>query len=95
MAAADFKLQGVDGNSRPAFEMLNQASYHREFAEDPAKSEYFVAVDWLDTVPLEGAIHQAGMFGNTNTVCRPTTPGWGETVEKLKAVFPNHDAATS
>jgi hypothetical protein len=71
--------------------VLNQASYHREFVDDPEKSEYFVPIEWLQTVPLAQGVQQAGMFGNQNTVCRPTTPAWSDTVERLKAAFPNYD----
>lgn len=28
------------------------------------------------------------MFGNQNTVCKPTTKKWQSTVEKLKKYFP-------
>ena len=32
-----------------------------------------------------------GMFGNQNTVCKPTTPKWRSTVERLKTHFPAHN----
>jgi hypothetical protein len=28
-----------------------------------------------------------GLFGNQNTVCKPTTPKWTHTVERLKQVW--------
>jgi hypothetical protein len=90
VAAADFQVQGPDGASRPALEVLSKGTYHREHACDPARSEYFVPVQWLDTVPLSKAVQRAGMFGNQNTVCRPTTPAWSETVERLKQAFPRY-----
>ena len=40
--ARDFKLK-VDGEEKPALEVLG-ADYHREFAHDDDKSEYFVPV---------------------------------------------------
>ena len=86
--AADFELPGPDGQPRPALEVLTRGHYHRQFAEDPEKSEYFVAVDWLDTVPLERAINEVGLFGNQNTVCAPKTPKWRHTIERLKRAFP-------
>ena len=92
IAAADFRLPDANGEMKPAFEVLNQASYHREFADDPERSEHFVPVDWLQTRPLDQGIQQAGMFGNQNTVCRPTTPAWSDTVERLKQAFPRYDA---
>jgi hypothetical protein len=46
----------------------------------------------LQTVKLERGVQQAGMFGNQNSVCRPTTPSWSDTVERLKIAFPNYSA---
>jgi hypothetical protein len=64
-----------------------KASYHREFLTDVERCEYFVSVRWLDTVPVNKGVQEVGMFGNQNTVCRPTTPLWRATVEKLKTRF--------
>ncbi|MDE2977243.1 MAG: endonuclease NucS [Acidobacteriota bacterium] len=81
-AASDFEI-----GENPALEVL-RAKYHREEA-DPERQEYFVPVEWLDTVGLPDAV--PGMFGNQNTVCRPRTPKWRATVEELKKVFSNAD----
>lgn len=75
----------IDG--RPAVEVLT-AIYHREHINDPDRTEYFVPVEWLHTVPLEQSVQEAGMFGNQNTVCRPKTPAWRMTIERLKEHFP-------
>ncbi|ODT04875.1 MAG: nuclease [Gemmatimonadetes bacterium SCN 70-22] len=80
----------VDGKDRPVFEVATRGNYHRQFMDDPEKCEYFVPVRWLQTVPLDGAIQEIGMFGNQNSVCKPTTPKWRKTVERLKEVFPGH-----
>ena len=90
--ATEFRLPDANGNLKPALEVLDQATYHREFADEPEKSEYFVTVQWLQTVPIEQGVQQAGLFGNQNTVCRPTTPAWSDTVERLKVAFPNYDS---
>jgi hypothetical protein len=42
-------------------------------------------------VPLEKAVREIGLFGNQNTVCKPTTPKWRSTVERLKEKFPGFD----
>jgi len=89
--ATDFTLPTKQGE-RPALEVLSTGTYHREFAEDPDRSEYFIGVRWLDTVPLEKAVYEAGLFGNQNTVAQPTTPKWRHTVDRLKQVFKNWDA---
>ncbi|RMB04977.1 endonuclease NucS domain-containing protein [Eilatimonas milleporae] len=81
VAAKDFRIA-----EKPALEVL-QAEYHREFEHDPERSEYFVPVEWEHTVPATQAIHELGMFGNQNTVCRPVTPSWRTTVERLKVAL--------
>jgi len=67
-----------------------KADYHRAFVDDPEKSEYFVPVKWLQTVLPQEGVQEVGMFGNQNTVCKPRTPRWRTTVERLKQRFPNH-----
>lgn len=89
--AADFELPGLGGAPRPALEVLTGGHYHREFAEDPEKSEYFVAVEWAETVPVTAAIREVGLFGNQNSVCAPRTPKWRHTIERLKVAFPRWD----
>ena len=91
VAAADFTLSNLAGEVKPALEVLTKGTYHREYVHDPERSEYFVPVDWLQTRPLSQAVQQTGMFGNQNTVCRPTTPRWSDTVERLKDAFPHFD----
>jgi hypothetical protein len=61
--------------------------YHRQLEDDQEKYEYFVPVEWLHTVPENQAIQEVGMFGNQNTVCKPKTPKWRSTVERLKEKF--------
>lgn len=88
--AKDFQLQGPDGMA-PALDVLNKATYHREFVDDPERTEVFVAVHWADTVPLESAVNEVGLFGNQNTVCAPKTPKWRHTIDRLKLAFPDFD----
>lgn len=82
----DFRIQTPEGE-RPAEEVLAGASYLREFLDDPERAEWFVPVTWTATVPLEQAVSETGLFGNQNTVCKPTTPKWRFTVDRLKARF--------
>jgi len=79
--ADSFEIEG-----QPALSVL-KGDYHRAYAGDPEKAEYFVPVEWLRSVPLSEAINDVGMFGNQNTVCAPKTPSWRMTVETLKARF--------
>jgi hypothetical protein len=89
--ATEFTLHKADGE-RPAFEVLQVATYHRELADDPDKLEYVARVNWRDSVPLEKAVYEVGLFGNQNTLARPTSPKWRHTIDRLKQVFPNWDA---
>lgn len=88
--ASDYRIATPEGE-RPVLNVLKEAHYHRKYADDPEKTEYFVPVDWLQTVPLDQAIQEVGMFGNQNTVCKPKTPKWRFTVNRLKQRFPNYD----
>ena len=88
--AATFKVTTPAGEF-PVLEVARGGSYHREFVSDPERCEYFVPVRWLQTVPLKEAVQEIGMFGNQNTVCKPTTPKWRSTVERLKERFPEFE----
>jgi len=81
VAAKDFEIEG-----RSALEVL-KGDYHRRYTEDAERSEYFVPVEWLRTVPETAAVQEVGMFGNQNTVCKPVTPTWRTTVDQLKTRF--------
>ncbi|MCG2583515.1 endonuclease NucS domain-containing protein [Massilia sp. TS11] len=88
--ARDFLVQTEQGQ-QPFLE-IGIGSYHKEFRDDLDKCEYFVPVEWLQTVPLSAAVKQVGFFGNQNTICRPTSPKWRSTVEKLKQSFRGWDS---
>lgn len=85
--ATEFQLPGPEGTLRPALKILTEASYVHDASDDPDKSEYFVPVDWIETVPLDKAFNEVGLFGNQNTVCAPKTPKWRHTVERLRHFF--------
>jgi hypothetical protein len=85
-AMTEFKVETPEGE-RLANEVLKESHYNREYVNDPERMEYFVPVRWLHTVSLENAINEIGLFGNQNTVCKPTTPRWRTTVERLKEQF--------
>lgn len=80
---------------RPALEVLQHADLYQAHADDPETTEYFVSVEWLETVSEDDAISEVGLFGNQNTVCQPTTPKWRHTVERLKTRFPKWDQSPS
>jgi hypothetical protein len=77
----------VEGKELPALSVLKEAHYFRD-KTDADEIEYFVPVNWVHTVPLNLAVKELGLFGNQNTACRPKTPKWRHTVERLKALWP-------
>ncbi|MEN9479521.1 MAG: hypothetical protein RLZZ298_916 [Pseudomonadota bacterium] len=87
----DYVISTPDGDIPFNAVHLN-GHYHQHLADDDEKCEYFVSVHWLQTVPITQAVQEIGMFGNQNTVCKPTTPKWRSTVERLKERFPQFDA---
>ncbi len=78
----------TDGGRLPALDTIADAQRYRSCAEDPDTAEYVVRVEWLDTKPESKAVSETGLFGNQNTVCRPTSAKWHHTVARLKAAFP-------
>jgi hypothetical protein len=90
--AATFKVS-TPGGEIPVLDAARRGSYQREVVDDAERCEYFVPVKWLQTVPLENAVNEIGLFGNQNTVCKPTTPKWRTTVDRLKEKFPDFDNA--
>ena len=80
----EFTLPDIEGESRPAAEVLSIAPNPGE-PED--ELEHYVRVDWIKTVPLVHAIREKGFFGNQNTVARPRTSKWPHTIERLTIGF--------
>jgi hypothetical protein len=83
--ANEFLIETPDG-AKPCLEVL-EADYLREFVDDSEKCEYFVQIEWLDTIPSSQAIHETGFFGQQNSVCKPRTTKWRHTVDQLKKHF--------
>jgi hypothetical protein len=88
--ATSFQVETPAGRF-PVMEVAKGGNHHREYLNDPERCEYFVPVRWLQTVPLEKAVQEIGLFGNQNTVCKPTAPKWRHTVDRLKEKFPDFD----
>ena len=86
--ASEFTVRTPDGD-RLAVDIVRDGERFRARGDDPQTAEYFVRIDWLDTVETRHAVNELGLFGNQNTVCQPTAPKWRHTVERLKTVFRN------
>ena len=75
------------GSEVLVFDVLSNGDALRQKHGDSERAERFVRVEWLDTVPRVKAFNEVGLFGNQNTVCKPNTPKWRHTVDRLKTVF--------
>lgn len=89
-SVSTFTIPTPEGD-RLAMDVLKHGERYRERAVDPENAEYFVRVAWLESCEASRAFNEVGLFGNQNTVCKPTTPKWRHTVERLKSIFINWD----
>jgi hypothetical protein len=92
--AAEFTVVTADG-AQPALDVLTEGDYYRELRDDSEQCEYFVPMEWLDRVAVERAVQEVGFFGNQNTVCKPVTPKWRHTVDRLKQLLPGYDGSAT
>lgn len=84
----EFMVTKKGGKSVPITELPVEApKMFDSTGKDEGKAPRLVAVEWLKTVPLDGAIKEKGFFGNQNTVCKPTARSWQHTVDRLKKRF--------
>ncbi|WP_275286089.1 endonuclease NucS domain-containing protein [Halomonas elongata] len=61
--------------------------------DDEDAAEYLVPVRWITSFPASQAFSEVGLFGNQNTVCKPTTPKWEHTVTRLKQAWRISDSS--
>lgn len=77
----------TDTGQVPFLKARKNADYLEKWMDNEDKAEYVVKVNWLHTEPIKDAVSEVGFFGNQNTVCRPTSPKWTHTVDRLKSIF--------
>lgn len=82
----NFSVETEDGE-RPYLELSEVREGLEEWLAKPGKEEQFVKVRWLATRPDSEAIREPGLFGNQNSVAKPTTEAWISTVQRLKQAF--------
>ena len=75
----------VDG--QPLTQVQGKVDYATLATQPEESTEYMVPVRWEHTVPASQAFSETGLFGNQNSVCKPTTGKWSHTVERLKQVW--------
>lgn len=89
--AKEFMVETASGPRR----YLDVGRVHSDMkahAEDPERTDKFVRIRWLATVPESAAVREPGFFGNQNSAAKPTAASWLFTVEKLKQAFGIADA---
>ena len=69
------------------YDLETVANYHKNDMLDEDKAEYIVKVKWIKTVSTKQAVSEIGFFGNQNTVCKPTSNKWNNTIERLKNIW--------
>lgn len=85
---ADQHQVETDQGPRSFVDLAQEHGFHHvNPSADDESAEYLVPVRWLHTVALEKAFAEVGLFGNQNTVCKPLTPKWRHTVERLQEVW--------
>jgi hypothetical protein len=81
--ASEFLVSTPDGE-KPVLEVAKRGTYHVEFLDDLERCEYFVPIHWAQTVPLNAAVQEIGLFGNQNTVCAY----FGERAHPFRSIAP-------
>lgn len=84
--ATEYKIT-IDGTETTLKPGSNRATYAHDGDEADENREYVVPVRWVKTLEQSEAVNETGLFGNQNTVCRPTTPNWRHTIERLHSDF--------
>lgn len=75
-------IKDVRINGTPLLELPLQADKPGENADDPAKSEWVVGVEWKKTFPIDQAQTFKGVFANQNVVCKLREPSTVDFVQR-------------
>ncbi len=85
--AKNFLVKDDNGVEISIFDAPIKGNLTHPSDNDPGTDEYLVRVDWIRTVPLDGAIKEKGFFGNQNSAAKPRAKSWRHTVERLSKRF--------
>ena len=81
---SEFKIPGEGGEGLP----ITQVVENLPDSDKPLdQQEFFVRVDWIHTVELDGAVSEPDFFANQNIVARPVAKSWTYTVDTLKKMW--------
>jgi hypothetical protein len=86
VAGSEFKVETSSG-LRSYYDVSEVGEYLRERQAEGATEEWFVPVRWIRTVDEDHAVRESGLFGNQNSVAKPTAGNWPTTVDRLKTAF--------
>lgn len=86
VVGSDFKVDTSSG-TRPYYDVSEVSQYLKELQAEGATEEWFVPVRWIRTVDEDHAVRESGLFGNQNSVAKPTAGNWPTTVDRLKVAF--------
>jgi len=87
---ADQYVFTTNDGRKSLLDITSKESYphlYRGEAIDDEDAEYLVPVRWVHTISRGQAFSEVGLFGNQNTVCKPTTPKWSHTISRLKQAW--------
>jgi hypothetical protein len=89
--AREFIVSTPEGDRQPIIQVLGRYANDIEHLDNPVRCEYFVPVQWIQTVSLEEAEHHTDDFSNPAIVCRPKSLKWKSTLERLKKRFSDYN----
>lgn len=86
VVGSDFTVE-TDSGTRPYYDVSEVSQYLRELEAEGVTEEWFVPVRWICAVEEHQAVRESGLFGNQNSVAKPTAESWPRTVDRLKQAF--------
>jgi len=90
--ASDFKVTTSDGHQISIFDVPKRGTYRRKDIDNPELCEYFVPMNWLQTVPEEkGFWGKDFFFMRGNLTYSGQSDRWLKTLDRLKQRFPAFD----
>lgn len=81
------EYQFAEHDNQTLLQLETEGKYEQLSQLDDDNAEYIVPVKWIKTVGVKKAFSETGLFGNQNSVCKPQTPKWSHTVERVKNNF--------
>jgi len=71
-----FPISTTDGEQR-AVDVVSDDPRYKEHSDNPETAEYFVRIEWLDTVALKDAFNELGLLATRTRFARLRHPSGG------------------